>query len=234
MKLQDWLENMAMNELSNLWIGEEGQNNGFNYENRRKIVSAMNQGLKALSSRFILVQKELILRTYPHITFYYLRTDYAEQSGSNKKTKYIEDKHREPFLGDVIKVLEVWNNKGQSYPINDPSDATSVFTPQFDCLQIPRPDDSPAVSVIYQAYHPMIVDSEDGCRDINLPPFLEEALTDYICGKIYSNMNGADNVAKGADFMQKYENICGEVEAKDLVASSMVPLNPKLEMRGFV
>ncbi len=234
MRLNDWLDSMSINELSNLWIGEEGQLNGFNYKNRRKIVSIMNQGLKALSSRFILVQKEMFIKTYPHITFYYLRPEYSQQSDSDRPTKYIQDKHCERYLGDIIKVLEVWNVAGLSYPINDPSDPTSLFTPQFDCLQIPRPDDTTVVSVIYQAYHPLIVDAPDGCRDINLPPYLEKALTNYICGEVYSGMNGQENVAKGQEFMQKYENICGEVEQKDLVASSMVPLNPKLEMRGFI
>ena len=57
MNINDFIEQICLGELSNLYLGEQGQVE-LSTMRRRKIIAYVNQGLKTLSSRFQLVKKE--------------------------------------------------------------------------------------------------------------------------------------------------------------------------------
>jgi hypothetical protein len=234
MKVVELFRRLAYGELSNLAI-----NNGDGTiieEKHPQIIQYVNEGLLRLYSRFLLSEKHLILEQYAHVTTYHMQIKYAETSGSNTHHPYIKDLPDEPFLGDVIKILHVYDELGNEYPLNDKDDQYSLFTPQPDMLQVPEPIERRPLSVTYQARHPLLDDRIGYILDqeVDLPFSLEGALQNYVAYKTYCHMNGQENIAKGQESYQNYEMVCAEVEMRDLTSQSFHTSHTKLEQRGFV
>ncbi len=232
MHIQEFLDDLCLGELSNLYLGEQGQVE-LSPLRRRKLIAYTNQGLKALCSRFQLVQKELIIRGKDRVSLYPLRPEHSMTSGTSN-LKFIDDRLCEPFKGGVIKILGVFNEMGMEFPINDHQRNDSMFTPTFDTLQITHSVEDQGYSVIYQALHPLIVDEDCGCQDFNLPPMLEEALMAFVAGKVYGHMNGEANKAVAQGHMATFEAKCLEAGTLDMSAESAVDSHNKAETKGFV
>ena len=232
MHIQEFLDNLCLGELSNLYLGEQGQVE-LSPLRRRKLIAYTNQGLKALCSRFQLVQKELIIRAKDRVSLYPLRPEHSMTNGT-ANLKFIDDRMCDAFKGGVIKILGVFNEMGMEFPINDHQRNDSLFTPTFDTLQITHPVEDQGYSVIYQALHPLIVDEDCGCQDFNLPPMLEEALMAFVAGKVYGHMNGEANKAVSQGHMATFEAKCLEAGTLDMSAESAVDSHNKAETKGFV
>jgi hypothetical protein len=144
----------------------------------------------------------------------------------------------------VIKILSVMDSSGNLKPLNDQADPASLFTPQPDTLQVPNPVDGLALGIVYQARHRVLQEVPDPDQGqtaadllnqkIQLPFSLEGALTSFIGSKVFSHMNGQENMIKGQEYMATYEAICLEVADRDLVSQSFHTSQTKLEQRGFV
>lgn len=236
MHIDEFLENISLGELSNLYIGLEGQVE-LHPQNRKKLINYTNQGLKAICSRFEIKKKELIIRGKENVSLYYLRKAHSMTNGTSV-LKYIDDRSCEPFNDDLIKVLEVRNEIGLQFPLNDVNSNESLFTPAWDTLQITHPVEDQAYFVIYQALHPKLTDEAAdgscGCQDFYLPPTLEEALMAFVASKVYAHMNGEANKATSKEFMATFESKCLEVLAQDLSAESSVASNFKANERGYI
>ena len=241
MKVIDLFRRLAFGELSNLAIAGEGEALGTIVEAKHpQIIQYLNEGLLRLHSRFNLRQKDLLIEQVAHITNYHLRRQFAESSNDcSIPYPYIKDLPCEPFLEDVIRILEVHDQCGQR-PLNDLGRSNSVFTPQPDVLQVPNPQTGAPLAIVYQARHEPIRDfkiREDENlleQSINIPFFLEGALQAFIGSQVYSHMNGQENIMKAQEYLNKNEAICLEVEEKDLVGQSVFNSHYKFEQRGFV
>ena len=88
MNINDFIEQICLGELRNLYLGEQGQVE-LSAMRRRKIIAYVNQGLKTLCSRFQLVKKELIIRGQDHVSLYPLRKEHSMSAGSSK-LKFID------------------------------------------------------------------------------------------------------------------------------------------------
>lgn len=232
MNINEFIENMCLGELSNLYLGEEGLVQ-LHPLRRKKMIAYVNQGLKALCSRFQLVKKELVIRGMDHVSLYPLRKEHSMTAGTSK-VKFIDDRHCDPFNGDVIKILDVRNEVGLPFSMNDLNDNASLFTPTYDTLQITHAVTGQGYFVIYQALHPVISDDPTGCQDFNLPPMLEEALMAFVAGKVYAHMNGEANKATGAGHMATFESKCLEAGGLDMTAESAVTSHTKAQQKGFI
>lgn len=233
-KLDDFVSTLCLGELSNLYIGEEFlTNDGLSANNKAKLYSYINEGLRSLSARFNLLQKELFLDTKEQIGIYYLRPQFAMSNDeSTEAYKYIMDLG-DPYRGDLVKILEVYNEKGCKVPLDDPSCCYSVMTTSFDSLQFPLVEFLNSYSIIYQAYHPKVGKTGDAVEEINLAPMLQEALKYFVTARFYSFMNGEGPTAKAQENMALYEGKCGEAEMKDSANTSIVTTNTKMYARGF-
>lgn len=244
MLLSELLKRLSYGELSNLAISQEGS--GSIVEAKvPQLVGYANEALLRLYSRFLLLEKTLIIDQVAHITSYALRIENAQSQApdgevGNPPYRFIMDSEGEPFTGDVIKILEVHDSFGNEFFLNDASKISSVFTPYPDVLQIPRPRVGVGMSVLYQARHPKLFDETMGegagvlDQNVNIPFSLEGALQSIMAGLVFSHMNGQENVAKSQEFFSWAEVLCTEVEQKDLVSQSNSSSHHKFEQRGFV
>lgn len=231
MKLQDFLDNICLGELSNLYIGLEGQVE-LHPNNRAKLINYINQGLVALHSRFILLKRELVVRTREDTGLYLLDQKHSMSRGTDP-VKYIDDTCGEPFCNDLIKVLSVHNEIGLEYMLNEKNNNDSLHTPSWNSLQIPHAVDNQGYFVIYQALSPKLKGDADGCEVLDLPPNLIEALSSFVAGKAYSHMNGTENKASGQEYMGIFDLRCIEAAQNDLTAESSTTDIDIATLRGF-
>ena len=145
---------------------------------------------------------------------------------------YINDIGR-PFENDLIRVMEVWDAYGEKLPLNEPHMWRSVFTPNVNTLQVPHPVDGQVISLQYQANHPKLSVATP-TQLIDIPPFLERAVTLFVAGSVLSHMNAVENTAKGAEHLRSYESICVEVVAQELVATGGTTSGFRFEKNGWV
>lgn len=234
MKVSDFFRQLSLGELSNLSVADKGTGTIIP-EEHAKLILYTNEGLLRLYTRFVIEKKSLILVQVGHITTYHLKRKYAEATGSNVPYKYIKDLQAEPFEEDVIKILEVYDSVGRPRPLNDIEDPLSMFTPQYDQLQIPTPVAGQALNIIYQSRHHKLKDTDNILnQDIDLPFSLEGALQAYVSYKIFDHMNSQENKLVGQSHLANYESICVELQTEDLLNSSHNTSHQKLEIRGFV
>ena len=231
MKLEDLFSRLSYGELSNLSIGNEGRGS-IREEDQAKVTAHVNDGLLRIYSRFVLSSKQLLIEQVRHITNYHLIPKYAESSGSDVEWPYIKDLPDDKFLGDLIRVLSVSDDRGE-LPLNDTGNPNSLFTPYPQVLQVPEPRAGKPLSIEYQARH-IILENDDLDQEIVIPFVLEGALQSFVAYKIFSHMNGQDNQVKSQEHLNTYDGICMDVEARDLVNATTATSHYKLEERGFV
>lgn len=226
------LSNLSFGELSNLsWAGEG--NGVIDEAYHPKIARYANEALLRLYSRFILKENDVLVEMYEHITNYHMLPRFAVcHEPVEEEYLYIKDLPLEPFTGDVIKILAVYNSFGFKLPLNDVEDPRSVFTPQAKVLQVPRPFHGQSLSVLYQAQHEPL-DYTKLEQPIEVPDVLREAFTAYIAYKVYSHMNTQESTAKAQEHMAIYEAICQDVIDKDLVSTTISDTNTRFQKRGW-
>lgn len=233
MNVDQLFQNLSYGELSNLSMGVEGEG-AIEEKHQPKIILHANEGLLRLYTRFLLLEKDVLIEQVEHITNYHLLKRFAESNWNPEEEPYayIKDLGREPFEEDVIKILSVFDSHGYRLPLNDNERADSLFTPQAKVLQVPHPEDGVSLSVLYQAKHPPLsIERLD--QEVDLPEVLHGALTAFIASKIYGNMNTAEARATGQEHFLHYENICGDVIENDLVSTSISATNSRFHKRGW-
>lgn len=234
MLLQDLYRDLSYGELSNLAMSNDGDGT-IQEAQQPKIVRYTNEGLLALYSKFILLEKDLLIEQYEHITNYHLLKRFSQQGydPESEDYPYIIDLNREPFSEDVLKILAVYDSCGYARPINDNERADSLFSPQAKILQVPNPVAGEALSVLYQARHPELLVSEPE-GEIILPDVLKGALTAFVAYKVYSHMNTENSSAKAQEHYMIYENICTNVVEMDMVSTSTSTTNSRFEKNGWI
>jgi hypothetical protein len=233
--VQELFARLSYGPLSNLSISSEG-GGGIVSHRQRYIIHLANEALLRLHGKFVLIEREVIVRMTNGVTSYRLSGEHAtSQSDENDAITYILDSDAVPFQDDVIKIMQVYNGCGCLLTLNDINCCDSLFTPQPNVLQIPHPVPDETVHIIYQARHPkLLTDPVDLTAQIDLPEVLEEAFVSLIAYKVFNAMNGQEHKLKAADHLSNYEIVCQNVIEKDLVNSSISSSNSKFEMRGFV
>lgn len=232
MKLGKIFEKLSRGELSNLSIGSEGSGE-IQEKHHEKVIGYINESLMKLHSRFILREKSLFVELLDHVTNYHLLPSYAQTSKDSRVPyRYIRDSEREPFVGDVLKILRVWDSTGCELVLNDREYPYSLYTPQPDTLQVPYPQKGMTLAVTYQANHPEVINNPE--QEIDIPVFLVPALTNYVAHLVFEHMNGQEHLGKSANHLAKFEQECVAVEEKDLVNSSVSTTLTKFQKRGFI
>jgi len=246
MLLSDLFRQLSFGELSNLAISNSGS--GTIVEAKHpQLIHYTNDALVKIFTRFVLSEKEVIIEQMTEVTEYHLKAKHSESVGTEANL-YIIDTAEDPFQDNIaIRITEVWgaisseSEQHVKMPLNDTAHPYSLFTPAPLVLQVPEPVDGEPLAIIYQAYHPKLIDvpvepevdiSLD--QEIDIPRYLEDALQKHIAHSVFSHMNGAENVAKGAEYLSDYERCCQEIENKDLASQSWHTSHTKLEQRGFV
>lgn len=214
--LMDIFKDLTYGELSQLHIGGlvpsefESSPDPTNYD---KILSHINIGMTELYKRFFLLSREIYIQQYEEIEVYQLQSKYNQTSASLEPIKYILDTPENPFLDDVLKIEQVYDEVGNLLPLNDISEELSVYTPSYRSIQVPYPKNENVMAVQYRADHPRLVwdvDMNPAEIEIDIPGSLYEALLLYVAYRAQSSMGG-EGAADGMGYFQKFEASCENV-----------------------
>ena len=238
MLLSDLLSKLSYNELANTAVGSKGSG-VIAPDSLGRVISAINDALLDLFTRFNVSTKELIVQSYDYKSIYPLKQVNALSDPTDGYLKYIIDTPDDPFIGDIIMITGVRNEVGSCLPVNDPEQWASVFTPQTDVLQLTHVSDNQAFFVEYRARHKIINYDPDNPSDflqqeIDIPTSLEQALRYKVCSTIFLSISGQENSAKAQELSMLYDNKCNEIDQLGLMGYSEIPTNVKLYRRGFI
>lgn len=236
LKTSTLLSRLAYGELSNLKMGDP-LTGTIAAANVPQVLSGINRALKDIFTRFKLSTKEILIEQSLDISHYFIRWEYAQSNTeSTQPVKYIDDSNCEGFDGRIAKILSVYDSFGRQLFMNKLQEPLSVFTPEYDCLQITANHQSSEFYVIFQALHPEVEYTTDPAVDtvINIPPALEDPLILLTASKIYEAISGQANMTRSNLLHQQYEAKLVEAEIRDTPSLSENMSNGKLEQAGFV
>lgn len=234
MNIKELFADLSFGELSNTAIGNEG-NGLITDAGKERVIRFANDGLLKLHTRFILRQNDVLIEMVEWITNYHLLRKFAEsQTGiSTQRYLYIKDLYEEPFQEDVIRILNVFDSNGCEMPLNDEGNIASVFVPQGNLLQVPHPVEGMALSIGYQAKHPMLT-LDNMNQEIELPDVLMPALRSWIAYRTFFQINTQESLATAAGHQASFETTCSEVVEQDLVSTSQSQTNNRFQRNGWI
>jgi hypothetical protein len=231
MNLGELFTSLSYGVLSNLAVGGEGSGT-IPASHQTRLVSFVNAGLRDLHERLLLKIDDMIIRATDGRTNYPLKVEYAD-TDPTVGPKFITDTLAYPFKGNLIRILEIYDEHGGEIVLNDSGNENSFFMPEPDILQIPYPVTGNDYFVIYQADHATLQDG-DLTQLIDIPNSLLTALEAYVAYRVMAPMNGQEQAAKGMEHFRRYEILIESVEERDLAQTSIIRTTTKLEDRGFV
>lgn len=204
MRLSRIFEHLTHNTLANLAVGDAaiGEVSPDKYP---KLITLVNAGLLDLYTRFPIRTRDLTLQLSDGQNIYPLLAIYAE-SDPAIETKYILDSTSVyKFTDNILSIDEVYNEIGESVPLNDAHNPDSVFTPSAAELQVPYVSRENMLSVIYRATPDIIgIDVVDPSNEeVDLPYHFMEAITSFIAWKMYTPIDGSEN-PKGIQYLSAY------------------------------
>ncbi len=249
MKLSEIFRQLSYGELSQLNIGNTGAGEISDADYDR-LVSAINLGLTALYTRFPLSRKTLELQLVSGQGLYYLSRSFAvSNEDSLEDPKYIRDSNEDPFMDDLLKVLQVTTGTGDVIlPLNKRGDLWSLYTPTVASLSVPygihtpdseTPSDYVTATLLveYQANHLYLPVGVGEYRadtvDVELPYAYLEPLLYYVASRMHNPIGMVNEFHMGNSFAAKYEAACQTLERHN-VSVDQVGYTTKFADRGWV
>lgn len=235
MLLSQLFEQLAFGEFRKFGIGNDDQG-GILPADYRRIIPFVNLALTELHKRFLLISKTVIVQQYGHISRYRLLNQYRQSdTASTEKYKYICDTAFEPFdENGFLHTESICAEDGSNYPLNDNKKPYSLFTPEYNIIEVPYPLNENAMVITYRADHPAL--EHEGMnvlsQRINLPNTFTEALLMYAAGRYLMTSGSQEKEMLGTALMQKFEISVNNVKSNGLDPREEWT-NTKLEMRGW-
>lgn len=232
MTLDDFFVRLGYGELSNLAIGEEAMGTVAPSQ-EDKLVVATNHALTQIFSRFLHKRTyvKLVLDSTRQV-YKIVATEPALVFGPG-----------ESFPGAVIKITDVARlddptttdtDEAQTLGINRRGSKDGIKIIAFDTIEVDAPLDGETLRVDYQGRHPELSLPADLSEEIEVHPALEEALELCVAARIYSGMNGQENLLKARELRAAYEEACNRVSLEDLLNESETESFDKLRALGFL
>ncbi len=136
---------------------------------------------------------------------------------------------------DLIKILTVSDSDGVEFPLNVRGDRWAMQSTSDNELKVPVDLRAQTLTVEYQAGpDPLSLEDFDLDFEIELPEVLHPALTAYIAAEVYGSMNGKEHAAVSAAHRDKFEDICTEVELRDMLTTEKTGKFSKFDRNGWV
>lgn len=238
MRLKELFQNLALGELAGSPFVEL---NGYELDSTKlpRVIHAINQALTYIHTTFHIKQRQVVIQLKEAQANYYLDSDYAVSNHTSIMPKYILDTESDKYTDDVLSILGVFGIDGTSFPLNDSYAIGSVFTPEYNCIQVP--EDLKAAGyrqlvVVYKANHTKININEpmDSRVTINLPSSYDSLLQSYVAYILYMNMGGDGQMNKGSQFFAKVNTLTAQLKEQGIGIITQTGTNIKPQLRGWV
>jgi hypothetical protein len=214
MKLIDLFTDLTYGDLWNVALGgynpthPESEPDPVRYT---QLIAVINAGLNQLYIEFFLRSEEHYIELREQTTTYKLHSDY--------------------------KIEEVYDEDGVKLPLNDVTEDLSCYTPAYNKVQVPYPEDNMTISVQFRATHPRIVYTglatfDPADVELELPNSLKDSLVYYVASKLLRPMGG-ERVVEADNYFQLYKDSVRVIKEEGLEVQGET-LGSKFEDRGWL
>lgn len=241
MYLGEIFEQIAYGEFRKFGIGNDDQQ-GLQPADYKRVIPFINLALTELHKRFLLRSKTVWIQQHAHLSRYSLLNKYRQSdTSSTEPYKYIMDSVYEPFEErDLFKIEQINAEDGTEYILNEHGQHYSLFTPDYNTVEIPYPLDTNAMLVTYRADHTklqhMIGDSSDKeiieAQLVNISTGLLESLLLYAAGRYFMSAGKPEKEALGMQYLNRFEQSVITVKSNGINPTENFN-NSKLENRGW-
>lgn len=236
MKLSELFNHLTYGELANLKIGGKDEG-GIHPTYSKEVLTYIQQGLTDLHTRFNLKQGECIIQLNEAVSMYTLSSAHAySNTESTEYFKYIDDLGMYPFLDDIIRVNSVYDECGHELELNTDCPSCTVYTPQYNVLQVTNPESTNAIGVIYKADHKPIIlgaKTNPATIEIEIPSTMINLLCLYVAYAAHNSVGTQEGIATGFTKYQQYEAACLNVEHRGIINSNYY-INNRIRRNGWV
>ena len=236
MLVKDIFEQLSYGEFRKYGIGND-DGSGIQPADYPRIMPFVKLGLTALHKKFLLRSETVMVQQYGVISKYRLDNKHRQSdTASLEKYKYIIDTVYEQFEESaLLRIEEVKAENGDSYPLNDNGAAYSLFTPEYNVVEIPYPRDENAMCVVYRADHAPLASTGEGVpnQTVLLSQAYLDLLLTHIAGRYLMSAGSQEKEATGSNLLNRFEAGVMDLKANGLNQAE-VNTNMKLELRGFV
>jgi hypothetical protein len=224
MTLQDIFDQLESGEFSHLGIlGDDGKLEASSYP---KTINNINLALTNIYSRFNLSTKEVVIKLRNAKSTYDLRVNYSGNELYAPKPDYVYGKEGNTYVNDVLKILEVYNECGEKFLLNEEDSDCKLFTPSPTVLQVDTVIQDAMLFVIYDAGHfkiPTVIDTETvpaaNALFLELPDAFLQAVLYYVAYRIHMNRLKEGSAVMAAQMKNLYEQECNQLDTWGLTNS---------------
>ena len=232
MRVSAFINKLTNTTLRNLGITESVTSRALNSEYRDEIIEYINSGLLELYNKFQLKVDSLFIELQEGKTRYPLTSEHNMSNWHEPdREKYIWKTTSDSFTDDLVKVLGVFDHSGVEVPLNDPNALISVYTPEYNILQIPTHFPIQILSVSYQCRHAIVSNDDD---EITLPDSLYDCLAYYVAAQATSNMNSEGGIQNATKYSQLYSNALNNFDELGTIEPKHTPSYNKFYLGGWV
>lgn len=242
MKLIDILTDLTYGELANVFVAGFSPLDPESEPDPKKyaqFVAAVNMGLNQLYKEFFLRSEEHYVLLNQAQTTYKLHSDYAQTNTASAipiGERYIQDTAENPFVDNVLHIEEIYDEDGVRLPLNDVTEDLSAYTPRYNTIQLPYPEDNMTISVQFRATHPRIVFTgiasfDPDTIEVELPNSLKEALGYYVASRMIRPLGG-ERVVEADNLMNLFKESVQITKDEGLEVQGET-LGSKFEDRGW-
>jgi hypothetical protein len=238
MILRDLLKDLTYGELQGLAIGNllpgeaESEVDPHQYQ---QVVSYINMGLTELYKRFFLRSVEIMLQQHAEISTYLLHSDYSLANTTSpiaESERYIIDTADAPFKDDILKIEEIYDEAGVRIPLNNIKETLSIYTPTYNSIQVPFPDDDTTIAIQYRAKHvPIVADVTSDASTIEVP--CPNSLQEALCYFVGSRAHRPSSMEKSAEYWQMFKRSIQTTKQEGLEVQGE-PTNWRFDDYGWV
>lgn len=231
MKVGAFIRKLSNTTLRNLGVTEGITQRTLNEEYREEIIEYINSGLLELFNKYQLKVDYIYLELQEGKTRYELTSEHDMANWHEPaREMYIWKDSIESFKDDLVKVLLIRDSYGYEIPLNDPNEVISVYTPEYNVLEVSAHLPAQVITVDYQAKHPVVSSDDD---EIRLPDSLYDVLAYYVAMQACSNMNGESSIANATKYAQLYNNAIENFDTLGTFEPKHTATTKKFYMRGW-
>lgn len=209
MKTISFLNELALGELSNLEFGDK---DSIAVGAVPKVLTAVNDGLIRLHSKFALSTKDLEVIMDSNLKRYELSSKYckSKEGISTESLLYIKDSLDNPFNDDLLKIYSISVDGTVYQDLTTYVPGSGIAVPKYNVINVSSPTTGTSMFVSYQAKPVALLEEDVATSEIDLPWFLYEALKSYVAYKVYGAMNTQEMGTKSKEYYGKFEGQCNE------------------------
>lgn len=206
MQLKSVIDNLVTGELNQLGITLDDV---LAPEALPRVIRHINLALTDLYSRFSLKKKDLVVDLAFNKDVYLLDSKHAVSNTDSVEDKYLLDSPVMPFEDDLVQIIDIANDLGESVPFNDMVSGMQVYTPVYNQLGVRGEILSNKLYVRYQAKHWEVAEDADLSETtLELPPMFLQALLYYVGWRVMSSQLKENAAVTAAGFARAYEGEC--------------------------